>query len=563
MTHTMGRFTAKVLVEWLERRQLLAGTIYVDLNAPGPTHDGTSWDSAYTDLQQALAGAASGDNLRVADATYTAGPNFNDTFQLKTGVAIRGGYAGYGAPDPNARDVDAFPTVLTARTSGPDLAVVNTTGADATTLIDGLTIMANRFSGVGMRNNGGSPTINDCTFTVGGGIFNANASPSITNCTFTLLEGEYASGVYNWTSSPTIANCTFYRCHGITGGAIANYQGSSAIISRCTFIGNQAGHEGQTVYNRSSTAIFIGCEFSRNGQASEEGGAIYNVYSSSLTLTRCTFTDNTSGGALGGAIFTQASSLTASECTFTRNHGGYRGGAICAMSSPMALTNCVFQGNTAGFGAAIDTSSLSSLTLTNCLFSGNQSYRGGTLSIASATLTNCTFSGNGASENGGAILLQGGTLSIRNSILWGDSAAIDGNEIYIAPYGSSTVNFDHSIVMGVGADPAFVRAPSPGADGRFGTADDDYGDLRLRSYSPGIDAGNNAAVPAGITTDLAGNPRFVAVRGSSAIVDIGAYEYQPPLTYRVKFFALTRDANHDQILAIADLGISNPFRDVA
>ena len=30
-------------------------TVFVDLNASGPVHDGSSWCSAYLDLQQALA----------------------------------------------------------------------------------------------------------------------------------------------------------------------------------------------------------------------------------------------------------------------------------------------------------------------------------------------------------------------------------------------------------------------------------------------------------------------------------------------------------------------------
>ncbi len=61
-------------------------------------------------------------------------------------------------------------------------------------------------------------------------------------------------------------------------------------------------------------------------------------------------------------------------------------------------------------------------------------------------------------------------------------------------------------------------------------------DARVRSGSPAIDSGNNAAVPAGITTDLAGQPRFAddpatpdAGLGIPPIVDRGAYEFQPCL----------------------------------
>src|SRR5262249_31173306 len=101
-------------LERLETRRLLSQTIYVDLNAPGPTHDGTSWPTAYADLQQALTAAASGDQIHVADGTYkpTASADRMISFNLKAGVSIYGGYAGAGAPNPDERDVLNHPTLL-------------------------------------------------------------------------------------------------------------------------------------------------------------------------------------------------------------------------------------------------------------------------------------------------------------------------------------------------------------------------------------------------------------------------------------------------------------------
>ena len=78
--------------------------LYVDVNATGPVHDGTSWCSAYTFLQDALAEAeASGgvvSEIRVADGVYKPDRGANVTpsdreasFQLLNGVTLRGGYA--------------------------------------------------------------------------------------------------------------------------------------------------------------------------------------------------------------------------------------------------------------------------------------------------------------------------------------------------------------------------------------------------------------------------------------------------------------------------------------
>lgn len=75
----------------------------------------------------------------------------------------------------------------------------------------------------------------------------------------------------------------------------------------------------------------------------------------------------------------------------------------------------------------------------------------------------------------------------------------------------------------VTADPMFV---DPGA-----------GDYRLLAGSPSVDAGENAAVPSGMTTDWNGMPRFVddpdtvdTGFGTAPIVDHGAFERQAEVT---------------------------------
>jgi hypothetical protein len=85
-------------VEQMEFRLLLA-TAFVDAGAPGSIHNGLGWSSAYTDLQQALAVASPGDVIKVADGVYTPTntTDITSTFQLKSGVSLLGGYAGYGA----------------------------------------------------------------------------------------------------------------------------------------------------------------------------------------------------------------------------------------------------------------------------------------------------------------------------------------------------------------------------------------------------------------------------------------------------------------------------------
>jgi len=80
--------------EVLEKRLLLDGVIYVDGNSPAELPNGTSWLSAYKDLQDALASAGPGTTIEVAQGTYlpTQTPNRFASFELKDGVKIQGGF---------------------------------------------------------------------------------------------------------------------------------------------------------------------------------------------------------------------------------------------------------------------------------------------------------------------------------------------------------------------------------------------------------------------------------------------------------------------------------------
>jgi hypothetical protein len=112
-----------------------AKVIYVDVNAPGPTHDGLSWENAYQYLQDALADANSAAKpveIQVAQGIYTPDSNSADpngsgnrtaTFQLINGVTIQGGYAGFGEPDPNERDIELYESILSGDLAGNDVEV--------------------------------------------------------------------------------------------------------------------------------------------------------------------------------------------------------------------------------------------------------------------------------------------------------------------------------------------------------------------------------------------------------------------------------------------------------
>ncbi|UCC31350.1 MAG: hypothetical protein JSU86_03555, partial [Phycisphaerales bacterium] len=103
--------------------------LFVDADATGPGHMGTTWCEAFTDLREAISVAEESlgavTEIRVANGTYTpAGPcGSRGGFHLVEDVAIKGGYAGCGASDPDERDIGEFETILSGDLNRDDVDV--------------------------------------------------------------------------------------------------------------------------------------------------------------------------------------------------------------------------------------------------------------------------------------------------------------------------------------------------------------------------------------------------------------------------------------------------------
>jgi len=81
-----------------------AEIIYVDANVKNKSSDGKAWDSAYSDLQEALKVAKKGDSIWVAKGVYYSSKDRKLSFVMKDGVSIYGGFAG-DESDKDKRDI--------------------------------------------------------------------------------------------------------------------------------------------------------------------------------------------------------------------------------------------------------------------------------------------------------------------------------------------------------------------------------------------------------------------------------------------------------------------------
>jgi parallel beta-helix repeat protein len=119
---------------------------YVDQYAPGPEHNGRTWQTAVTTIPQAITSAVSGDEVWVSYGTYT------DPITLKAGVSVYGGFIGYEFFRDQRPGIQGLTTISGGGTS---FNVMAGTGITPATVFDGFTIS----NGRGIQCLGGSPTI--------------------------------------------------------------------------------------------------------------------------------------------------------------------------------------------------------------------------------------------------------------------------------------------------------------------------------------------------------------------------------------------------------------------
>jgi len=313
-------------------------------------------------------------------------------------------------------------------------------------------------------------------------------------------------------------NCII-DCENSDRGFYFHSRETNAAIVEGFTIRNGVADIGGAVSCDYSSPTITNCTLSGNS-AENLGGAV-DCYSSSPTITNCTFSGNSAYD--GGAVYCWHSSPTITNCTFSGN-SARRGGAVCCSYYSPTITNCTLSGNSAGeYGGAVYYY-YSSPRITNCRLSGNSAYDGGAVYCwhSSPTITNCTFSGNSAYDGGAVYCYDSSSATFRNSIIWGNTATSSGHQIYVDAYSSVTLSYccyangANDVVGTVNPDNCINQNPQ-----FVDAANKNY---HLQSTSPCIHIGNNSYVPAGVTTDLDGNPRIYPEGGT---VDLGVYEFQP------------------------------------
>jgi len=269
---------------------------------------------------------------------------------------------------------------------------------------------------------------------------------------------------------------------------------------------------------------------------------VFNISSGTVVISGLTIANGYHDNTVQGGGIANAGNLTVSNCDFVGNHADEDGGAIYNSVGTLTVVNCTFNGNSASFGNAGDVGGAidnqGTAIILNSTFFNNVSIFGGAIgneTLGTLLITNCTLSGNNGAGNaqGGGIYDNGGHVTIRNTILAGNSAGV-GPEYYglgtLTSGGFNLIGKTNDSTGWVATDlkgssavplnpllsplqdnggPTYTMTPLPG--------------------SPAIDAGNSS----GLTTDQRGWQRpydFLGIPNAAGGdgSDIGAVEISPP-----------------------------------
>ena len=303
--------------------------------------DGTSWKSAFSDLQDALTQAEKmgGAEIWVASGTYkpTSGQDRSASFILKNGIGIYGGFIG-NEKNSSERNFDTNKTILSGNIGDVNSATDNSYHVilgSLNSIIDGISISDGYADGV--------------------------------------ITDRFGGGLYNWgyESSCIVKNTTFKNNYAEDGGAVFCFGDVLSYFENVHFENNTALIAGAASFRFGASCELNNCSFNNN-TANARGGAITINYGSNVVINHSEFNQNKTQGN-GGAIWVddQASQYggtkpVITDCIFKNNQAGFYGGAIHNYNiATSVIQQCSFTDNNAKYGKDIANTLRSQVTISN------------------------------------------------------------------------------------------------------------------------------------------------------------------------------------------------------
>jgi hypothetical protein len=336
------------------------------------------------------------------------------------------------------------------------------------------------------------------------------------------VSGYNGAAILSAGASPTIENCVFEgnRANPTAGvgwgGAIMAHQGSP-VVRGCTFNGNIGSHGGAIALSQPVSALIENCTFTANACSDStgdyHGGAVYLTGGSAM-VRNCVLTRN-GAAATGGAIDVAAGGqLVLDGSTLVGNRARVGGGGVHVQSGSLTATGGDWRNNVSvtGHGGAA-WSEGGTLTLRNLCVCGNTAANlgGGVMGmgVTSGAVEHCVFHGNSAAQGGGFLVLPSGSFAARHNIVQSNSGG------GMMATGAATVSDYNVCWQNTPSD--FMSAP--GAHDRVVNpclTAPQSGDFALGLHSPALDAGD----PDASCDDPDGSPADVGAYGGPAALPV-------------------------------------------
>lgn len=266
-------------------------TVYYVSPSGNNTNDGISWATATASLNAAQKLAVSGDQIWIAQGTYTV----DTAMTMISGVDVYGGFVGTET-ELSARSTDATLTIL--------------------------------------QGNGAAQAASKNTVSV---------TTRIEGITFLNIQGNSSGGVFRLQGPAIVSNCRFVGNSSTSNGG-ALYLHLGTLAEKCYFEGNSANVGGGAIAADGNPQI-ISCEVVNN-TAGSSGGGIFATDNKPVSIVNCLVANNESGNNGGGIYLGKASSDANRgaiiNCTIVRNKAASNGGGVCTTNSGTTLSAFVY-----------------------------------------------------------------------------------------------------------------------------------------------------------------------------------------------------------------------------